>query len=138
MSQLTEKLKESGFKLTPQRLSIVDYMEGNRSHPTAARVYEDLKPAYPTMSMATVYNTLNMLSELGLVRKYKFYEDQVSFDPETKPHHHFCCSECHAILDIPDEGGLPTFKDFEKRTNNRVDSVSVVLTGICQDCIATT
>jgi Fur family peroxide stress response transcriptional regulator len=135
MEQLSTTLKESGFKLTPQRLSIARYLEGNTSHPTAARIYEDLKPDFPSMSMATVYNTLNMMTELGLVKEYNLHKDQVHFDPDTNPHYHFCCTQCQAIIDIPETTAIKSFKNFELQTNNRVDHVSMVLSGVCKNCL---
>lgn len=137
MINLIEKLKEGGFKLTPQRISIANHLKGNKSHPTAARIYEALKPQYPSMSMATVYNTLATMADLGLVQELKLHKDQAHYDPDTSIHHHFFCKCCKTVLDIPLEEPMPSFKVFEKKTKNRVDQVSLVLTGTCATCLLT-
>lgn len=135
MHDFNEKLRESGFKLTPQRIAIANYLKGNTYHPTAARIYDDLKPQHPSMSMATVYNTLNTMVELGLVHEHKLSKDQVHYDPDLSPHHHFICRECKTVIDIPESGPLPkVVRDFQSKTKNRVDSASLVLTGICTHC----
>ena len=67
-----EKLKfykSLGLKLTPQRLAILEYLENNRSHPSAEDIYNALKPRFPSMSFATVYNTMEVLVKKGLVKE---------------------------------------------------------------------
>lgn len=135
MTMYHQKLKEHGFKLTPQRLAIVNYLEGNTSHPTALSIFNDLKQTYPTMSMATVYNTLNVLHEVGLVREYKFNKDRVHYDPDLSEHHHFSCTECHGVCDIHNLDSLPQLQNFEQETGHHVEFVSILVYGKCQQCL---
>ena len=135
MINCVQKLKEAGFKLTPQRLAIAKYLDGNTCHPTAAHIYDDLKKDYPGMSMATVYNTLNTMSGLGLVNEHKLFKDQVHYDPDTSFHHHFCCDRCKTVVDVFDIESLPCFKEFEQKTKHRVSHVAIVLKGVCKTCL---
>jgi Fe2+ or Zn2+ uptake regulation protein len=96
-------LKSVGLKLTPQRIAIVRELADDLSHPTAQALFERLRPAYPTMSFATVYSTLDVLVGAGLAGSLNADEGSraVRFDPNTKPHHHAICDACGKVLDIP-------------------------------------
>src|SRR4051812_1394235 len=94
-SMLAE-LKRAGLKLTPQRIAIVHELEGDRSHPTAQELFERLRPAFPTMSFATVYNTLDALARCGLVGSLRL-GNAVRFDPNKAPHHHAVCDACGRV-----------------------------------------
>jgi Fur family peroxide stress response transcriptional regulator len=96
-------LKRSGLKLTPQRMAIVRLFAEDSSHPTAQDLYERLRPTFPSMSFATVYNTLDTLARTGLagtVRLPGKRGDAARFDPNTSPHHHAVCDSCGEVLDI--------------------------------------
>ncbi len=131
---LQEKLRESGLKLTPQRLAILDYLEGNHAHPTAAQIFQDLKSQYPTMSMATVYNTVGSLVKLGLIRELKIDKEHSSYDFEVEPHHHFLCRNCGLVKDVGLEAPPPSFRKFEEENKAHVEEVSILLSGLCENC----
>jgi len=95
-----EKYKHLGFKLTPQRLAILDYLDGNTRHPSADEVYRAVSKKFPTMSFATVYNTLDVLRQRGGVLELTIDADKKRFDPNTEPHHHLICVQCKRIVDI--------------------------------------
>ena len=100
-------LKHAGLKLTPQRMAIVRELAGDCTHPTAQELFERLQPAFPTMSFATVYNTLDALAKLGLVGSLRL-GSAVRFDPNTALHHHAVCDGCGAVVDLPlVSGGAP-------------------------------
>lgn len=94
------RLKAAGLKLTPQRIAIARELAGDLTHPTAQDLFERLRGAYPTMSFATVYNTLDALARCGLTRALQL-GGAVRFDPNVTPHHHAVCDVCGAILDVP-------------------------------------
>src|SRR5512135_3326468 len=95
-----EKYKQIGFKLTPQRLAILGYLDGNKDHPSAEDVYRAVSKRFPTMSFATVYNTLEALRRRGGVMELTLDPDKKRFDPNTEPHHHLICLKCRRIADI--------------------------------------
>ena len=96
---LTE-LRKAGLKLTPQRIAIVREIADDLTHPTAQSLFDRLRPAFPTMSFATVYNTLDALARCGLTGALHL-GGAVRFDPNTQPHHHAICDACGVVLDLP-------------------------------------
>jgi Fur family peroxide stress response transcriptional regulator len=102
-------LKRAGLKLTPQRIAIVRELADDLSHPTAQALFERLRPAYPTMSFATVYSTLDVLVDHGLAGSLNADEGSraVRFDPNVEPHHHAICDACGTVIDIPVERARP-------------------------------
>ena len=97
---LLKKYRDIGVKMTPQRLAIIEIMEGNRSHPSAQEVYNQLLEVHPTASFATVYNTLEMLKRMRLIRDLTVDRERVRYDPDVTPHHHAICSRCGRIFDV--------------------------------------
>ena len=106
--RMLAELKRAGLKLTPQRIAIVRELADDLSHPTAQALFERLRPAYPTMSFATVYSTLDVLVDHGLAGSLAADESSraVRFDPNVEPHHHAICDACGTVVDIPVEGEL--------------------------------
>src|SRR5215475_11633222 len=95
------RLRESGLKLTPQRLAIVRELSANPTHPTAQELFERLRPALPTMSFATVYNTLDALSSAGLCVALSLSPGPSRFDPNMEAHYHAVCDRCGLVRDVP-------------------------------------
>lgn len=95
-----KRYKDIGLKLTPQRLAVLDYLEGNTSHPSAEDIYRVLLDKFPTMSLATVYNTLDTLRLRGHIRELSIDPEKKRFDPNTKPHNHLICVRCKKVADV--------------------------------------
>jgi Fur family peroxide stress response transcriptional regulator len=108
---LTARGNGKRFKRTPQRLAILDYLDGNTSHPSAEDVYRAVSERYSSMSFATVYNTLNTLSQAGAVRELTIDSDRKRYDPDTTMHHHLICVGCRKIVDIPGTVGVEMPED---------------------------
>ena len=94
------KIPVKGFKRTPQRLAILEYLDGNKSHPSAEDVFKAVSRKYQSMSFATVYNTLNALVEAGVLKGLNIDPERRRFDPDTSPHHHCICLMCRKIIDV--------------------------------------
>jgi len=88
------------IKQTPQRLAIIEYLESNKVHPSALDVYKAVSERFPTMSFATVYNTLEKLKEKGLLIELSIDTGKKRFDCDTRPHHHLICVKCREIFDV--------------------------------------
>jgi Fur family peroxide stress response transcriptional regulator len=101
LKKLQQKGMIKGFKRTPQRLAILDHLDGNKSHPSAEDIYRVVARKNPSMSFATVYNTLNTLVEAGAVRELTIDPDRKRYDPDTSGHHHLICLDCRKVVDIP-------------------------------------
>jgi Fe2+ or Zn2+ uptake regulation protein len=131
-------VRASGLKLTPQRMAIVRELAADPTHPTAQELFERLRVALPTMSFATVYNTLDALAQAGLCAALSLAPGPSRFDPNMKPHHHAVCDRCGEVRDIPSEGArspaavraLPAAPGFEVR------SVEQIYRGVCAACAA--
>ncbi|HOF87039.1 MAG TPA: Fur family transcriptional regulator [Armatimonadota bacterium] len=125
-------LQRAGVRLTPQRLMIVDVLVGNRTHPTIEQIYATARQRYPTLSLATVYHTVDLLAKHGLILELRGSKDGLRCDPDTAPHAHAYCTECNAVYDIilpaaaaPDASALDGF---------RATRVDISLYGECQAC----
>jgi Fur family peroxide stress response transcriptional regulator len=133
-TEMTAAVRRLGLKLTPQRLAVIRALGAARSHPTAQELFEALRPELPTMSFATVYNTLAALSSAGVCGTRCLTRGSARFDPITAPHDHAVCDRCGLVLDVAREGaperppaGPPGFD---------VRAVERVYRGLCHDCHA--
>ncbi len=102
LKKLQHKGFKKGFKRTPQRLAILEYLDGNTSHPSAEEIYKAVSKKYRSMSFATVYNTLNTLVEAGAVKDLTIDADRRRYDPGIHPHHHLICVKCRKVVDVPE------------------------------------
>jgi len=127
-----EKFGNIGFKLTPQRLAILKSLEGDTTHPSADEIYGRVKEAYPTMSFATVYNTLDALRQRGHVAELFIDPRRRRYDPNTKPHHHFMCVVCGKIMDIHETFDLTLSESVKGRF--RIIGSHVEFHGVCPEC----
>lgn len=133
--ELLAELKRAGLKLTPQRIAIVRALADDHSHPTAQDLFDRLRDAFPTMSFATVYNTLDALAGCGLTGSLNL-GGAIRFDPNTSPHHHAVCDGCGAIVDIPAEPpGAETKRLVHDGANGfRVRTEERIFRGLCRGC----
>jgi len=127
-----KKFRNIGLKLTPQRIAVLEYLQNNTEHPSAEMVYRNVSKTFPTMSFATVYNTLATLRNRGHLLELTIDPDKRRYDPNTTPHNHLICRECRRIVDIHVEYVLDVLGavkgDFEI-TGNHVEFY-----GICPEC----
>ena len=101
MRDMIRKLRENGIQATPQRIAVADYVLNTNGHPSADEVWENVRRTCPTVSRATVYNTLNLLVAKGLVKPQILREGTVVFDPHVRSHHHFIDERSGKVYDIP-------------------------------------
>jgi len=97
------KFHEKGFKVTPQRLAICDYVLSNKDHPTTDLVYIEIKRKYPTISLATVYQTLHLLTNIGVLQELNLNDRISRYDPKTAPHINIICKNCGRVEDYETE-----------------------------------
>jgi Fur family peroxide stress response transcriptional regulator len=124
-----KKHSKTAFRMTPQRMGILKYLEGNEQHPSAEDIYKAVSKKFPTMSFATVYNTLSALKSHGSLLELTIDPDKKRFDPGTSSHHHLMCIHCKRILDVQINYhlNLPD-SDFEIIGNH------IEFYGICPKC----
>ena len=98
---ISSKLSERGYRLTPQRMMILSAIENSHDHISADEIYARVRAKYPHINISTVYRTLELLNELRLVTETDFGEGRVRYHPADKGrHHHLVCQECGAIIDL--------------------------------------
>ena len=95
--------REKGLKVTSQRLAICKFILSRKDHPTAEQIYQELRTEYPTISLGTIYKTLLLLKELGLIQELGFKEGSVRYDPDMEVHVNMVCSKCGKISDYKAE-----------------------------------
>lgn len=129
-----ETLKKSGVRITPQRHAVLEYLLTSMSHPTADEIYKALEHKFPNMSVATVYNNLRILREIGLVRELTYGDDSSRFDSNMNEHYHIICEECGKIVDFH----YPTLDEIEslaeKVSGFEISHHRMELYGKCKDC----
>ena len=94
-------LQEHGIQPSAQRVAVAEFVLFTTEHPSADRVWAGVQENFPMISRATVYNTLNLFVEKGLLRELHISPDSVIFDPNVERHHHFIDEESGRIYDIP-------------------------------------
>lgn len=119
MSGVTSLLKEHGINPSAQRVAVATYVLFTDEHPSADEVWTRVKKRFPHVSRATVYNTLNLLVEKGLIRQFVLTEGRTIFDPKIEDHHHFIEDESGKIHDVPwsavKVSNIPKLDEFEVR-----------------------
>ncbi len=121
-----------GLRLTPQRIAILEYLDGNVNHPSAEEIYNAVAKKYPTISFATVYNTLETLKRKKGILELTIDPRRRRYDPNTEPHHHIICVQCRKVADV--------HADFDLRLPEsnvegfKVLSKQVEFYGICPEC----
>jgi Fur family peroxide stress response transcriptional regulator len=133
--ELTGRLRESGHRLTPQRVALLRLLAESRGHPSARHLYERLQLQFPTTSPATVYKTLALLKEMGEVLELGFSDDDNRYDgSRPTPHPHLVCVCCRAILD-PDLSLLHDLESEMARVSGyRIVGHRLDFYGVCPDC----
>jgi Fur family peroxide stress response transcriptional regulator len=132
-------VRAAGLKLTPQRMAIVRELAQDESHPTAQELFDRLRPSLPTMSFATVYNTLAALSAAGLCTALSLSPGSGRFDPNMQPHHHVVCDACGSVRDIPPsprDAAVPAARRLMSRAapGFEVRSIEQIFRGLCRAC----
>lgn len=141
---MLEQLRAHGMKLTPQRIALVRELASDPTHPTAQELFERLRPALPTMSFATVYNTLDALTSAGLCAALSLSPGPARFDPNMEAHHHAVCDRCAMVRDIrADAAPTKSPRAHEDTASERgapfvpgfvVRSVEKIFRGLCTRC----
>ena len=129
-----EQLKQAGYKVTHQRLVILDYLLHSKDHPSAEAIYADLRQRYPTISLATVYNTLEMLAKVGLVIDLGAPGERRRFDGNMTDHSHYFCTSCGRVTDLHIPGAERTINKLTQELNLPITRYRLDFFGLCENC----
>jgi Fe2+ or Zn2+ uptake regulation protein len=128
-TELSQRLRAEGRKVTPQREAVFRVLAGNEGHPTAESVHAAVTAELPMVSLRTVYQVLNDLTDLGEIQAIEVGTGAARFDPNVEPHHHLVCTVCGRVRDVPahavpavDVGGFI------------VERAEIVFRGRCDTC----
>jgi len=133
--QLIAKLRESEYRLTPQRVELIRLIASSEGHPSAARLYNQIKVQFPTMSLATVYKTLDLLKELGEVLEIGLRDDSHYDGNKPYPHPHLICTKCQKIMDGELDAAVKNMvQEVEQNFGFQIVKHQLDFYGICPDC----
>jgi Fur family peroxide stress response transcriptional regulator len=134
VSLFSAALRESGLRLTHQRLQVAREIAGDESHPDVETVYLGVRERVPTISLDTVYRTVAALVELGLVNRVNATAGPTRYDANTVLHHHFVCTRCGLIRDVYSTSLDSIQVPDETSVLGTIESVKVQLRGVCNEC----
>jgi len=121
-------------KLTPQREAVLQVILEREDHPTANDIFEAARRRLPTISHATVYNSLRYLRESGLVHEISFGDSASRYDRETERHDHAICTVCGRLVDFDLPEAAELMRAAARKSRFKPESVHLTLRGLCPDC----
>lgn len=129
-----DALRDAGYRLTPQRVMIAESMHHLGGHVTAEAVLADVQRSHPYMDLSTVYRTLELYSQMGLVRAFTPASGPMEFEVAAEPHHHLVCTACgaEAALAAGELGDLVTHLRTEHGFEARLEHLAIP--GLCRHC----
>lgn len=134
---LTETLQQAGLRLTPQRQAICELLANTREHPTAQMIYEELRPQFSSLSLATIYNTLEALVNLGAINTLGTAgDDTIHYDADTSPHVNLACLSCHRVIDLPSQHVHALDHEVGASSGYKLLGARVMYYGLCPECQA--
>ena len=129
-----EALRSKGYKATPQRIAICRIALSSRKHPSSQEVHNEVKKIHSTVSLATVYKTLEVLRDLNLVQELNFPRGHARFDSYMKPHINLICVECGNIIDLDDCTAEEIAKKVAATTRFKPNGQRIDVYGKCEKC----
>lgn len=125
----------AALKYSRQREAIKTYLMNCKTHPTADTIYSSLREEYPNISLGTVYRNLALLTELGEIARISTGDSSEHYDGDTSLHHHFICTRCHRVMDLPAENMDSVMSTASASAPGRIDFCRANFYGICKDCL---
>ena len=135
-ADLHRALRARGQRATPQRLMIASTVTSLPGHATAEQIHGAVAERMPGVSLPTVYATLELLEELGLVRRLASTAGSAVYDPRTDSHHHLVCRRCGRIADVDGDVDDDAVMRAARRSGFVPDDAQLVVRGLCADCRA--
>ncbi len=128
-------LRGRGYRLTPQRMMVVEALHGADKHVSAEEIYAQVKAKYPYANISTVYRTLDLLKELGLVTEIALGDGCVRFHPAEKGHHHhLVCQKCGKMIDLPESALAQLEAALYDMYQFKADLKHMAVFGLCSQC----
>ncbi len=135
MEVLIKELKSNKCKITPQRIAVYRTIKESKDHPNAESVFNKLYSTYPTMSLATVYKSLELFVKLGLIQVINIGENSFRYDGRTDDHQHIVCTKCSKIEDIDSNIFENLSLQVEDISNYEIEKQQLCFYGVCAKCV---
>lgn len=129
VQQFIEACRDRGLNVTYQRILIYRSLTETDRHPTAEEIFTEVKKEYPSISLATVYKTLETLVKHDLISKVNPLHDSARYDGDNALHHHMLCRHCGRVVDIADERLNEI--DMPRQDNYRIAGYRILFEGWC-------
>jgi Fur family transcriptional regulator, peroxide stress response regulator len=133
VQELVSTLRKEGFRITPQRVAIVDYVMNTEEHPSAEHIHKIVQKQYPMVSLSTVYKTLDLLRQKRLVNEIEV-NGESRFDPNTGEHVNLVCLNCGKITDSNEDELKVIQNKIAKKAKYLILHGSLDLYGYCSKC----
>lgn len=133
LEQIVASLRDEGFRVTPQRVAIVDYLLKTEDHPSAELIHKVIRKRYPMVSLSTIYKTLDLLKEKKLVNEIEV-EGEARFDAHTDEHINLVCMNCGKIDDIDEDSLREIQTKAARKSKYLIVKGSFELFGYCSNC----
>lgn len=130
-TELRQALHSRNIQLSHHRLKVLEYLTENRNHPTVDQIYIDLQQEIPTLSKTTIYNTLRMMLDAGLVRALTIEGNEIRYDIVAEDHGHFRCNLCREIYNFSFDTDLLVYDDLQ---GFDIHNQNVYFSGVCARC----
>lgn len=134
-----DRLKEMGCKLTMQRRSVLDVLlEHSNDHLSTEEIYDIVKVKFPEIGLATVYRTVQLFEEMGIVDRLNFDDGcsrfELASDDTVHHHHHLICESCNKVFEVENDLLDDIEKEIESKYNFKIHDHNVMFYGLCKDC----
>ena len=132
--EISQRLNTKGYRLTKQRLAVLKALQSTKSHPDANWIYDKVRKEIPHISLGTIYRTLGVLKEAGLLLQLDYGSSLSHYDANTESHSHIVCTNCRRIDDLE----LPLGNELERQAKGVTDFLitdhRLEFYGLCPDC----
>lgn len=128
-------LREQGYRLTPQRLAILEVLRNAHGHLSPTEIYQQVAQDIPGLTEATVYRTLNFLAEQGLVLVAHLGRGQLVYEFTEHNHHHLICNQCGDMREIDHLELKDLYKQFLNNTGYQINTIHATFFGFCPECL---
>ena len=136
INNFAQACRESGLKVTHQRIEIYRELLRSNDHPSAELLYKRIAEKMPTISLDTVYRTMATLEQHGLVSRVQTAGSLARFEAVSTPHHHLICSRCKSVVDFQWSAFEAVEAPPPVEQWGRITSKNVVMYGICSNCLS--
>jgi Fur family peroxide stress response transcriptional regulator len=134
LNSIVTSIRNKGFRITPQRIVVIDHLLNTDLHPTVEQIYKVIQKKYPMISVATIYKTLDFLKNMGLVQELCFGEGGTRYDVNIDKHINVVCMHCGRIEDIDEQSLSILESKVAERSKYQIFGRRFELYGYCNNC----